>query len=513
VGAQRGVFYLLEPDEPDRALTLLASYAPELHSEPPARVRLGQGLIGQVARDGRRILLTDVPADYIAISSGLGESAPSSIVVLPVVFEEETRAVIELASFGQFSDIHLSLLDQLTESIGVVLNTIVATIRGEQLLREQAARAEAEAGLARLRQVVDVMPEGILIADAEGEVYLSNAAALEIMGGVPASAMSATDEPPSVRRIDGTVCRPEDTPLARAVFARQVVLGEQLMVTNATSGRDVPILVNSAPLSDAIGASVGGVAVFQDISPLHDLERQKDEFLAAVSHDLKTPATIIMGRANLLERALARLDPAGLGDFADGLRAIDESTVQLVRLIDELLDVTRMRMGQPVELDLGPADLIKIAGRLAAEYRNMSPKHTIRIESDLSRLVGDWDGARIERVVANLLSNSVRYSPRGGEVLVTASREDRDGEEWAVLTVQDHGIGIPAAEMGRVFEPYFRASNVSESISGTGVGLAGTRHIIEQHGGEIEVESELGTATTFTVRLPVIREVAELLEA
>src|SRR5207247_3910573 len=146
-------------------------------------------------------------------------------------------------------------------------------------------------------------------------------------------------------RLDGTACEPKGTPLARAVFDGEVVLGEQLVVTNDVAGREVPILVNSAPLSDGSGRAAGGVTVFQDITPLRDLERQKDEFLAAVSHDLKTPATIIMGRANILERALERVDPGGLGDFADGLHAIDESTVQLVRLIDELLDVTRMRMG------------------------------------------------------------------------------------------------------------------------------------------------------------------------
>src|SRR5438034_11139280 len=121
-------------------------------------------------------------------------------------------------------------------------------------------------------------------------------------------------------------------PLARGVFGRQVVLGEQLVVTNTQTGREVPILVNSAPLSDARGVPVGGVAVFQDIGPLRDLERQKDEFLAAVSHDLKTPATIIMGRANLLQRALAQGDGSGRAEFEEGLQSIDESTVQLVRL-------------------------------------------------------------------------------------------------------------------------------------------------------------------------------------
>ena len=91
--------------------------------------------------------------------------------------------------------------------------------------------------------------------------------------------------------------------------------------------------------------------------------------------------------------------------------------------------------------------------------------------------------------------------------------EDREGQEWAVLTVQDQGMGIPPAELGRVFEPYYRGTNVAGSTNGTGVGLAGTRHIVEQHGGEIAVDSVVGQATTFTVHLPLIRESAELVEA
>jgi two-component system sensor histidine kinase ResE len=291
-----------------------------------------------------------------------------------------------------------------------------------------------------------------------------------------------------------------------------VVRGEQLVVTNATTGREVPILVNSAPLSDARGVPAGGVAVFQDITPLRDLDRQKDEFLAAISHDLKTPATIIKGNANLLQRTIARAPNDGVGEIAEGLEAIDESTAQLVRLIDELLDLTRMRMGQPLELDLGPADLIDITRRLATEYQKISPRHVIRLETDLRRLVGEWDGARVVRVVANLVSNAVKYSPRGGEIIVHAAREERNGQDWAVLAVRDHGLGIPPGELERIFEPYYRGSNIAGSTSGAGVGLVGTRHIVEEHHGEITVDSVVGEGTTFTVRLPVSREHGELLE-
>ena len=141
------------------------------------------------------------------------------------------------------------------------------------------------------------MPEAILIADDTGRVYLSNAAAAEIMGVVPESVSPTALGQPSVRRLDGSACEPEDQPLARAVYRGEVVRAEQLVIANATTGREVAILVNAAPLRDAQGSPAGGVAVFQDITPIHDLDRQKDEFLAAVSHDLKTPATIIKGNA------------------------------------------------------------------------------------------------------------------------------------------------------------------------------------------------------------------------
>src|SRR6185437_4639034 len=182
IGVQHGAMYLIDHGEQgDRYLTAASYAAPEKVDE----VALAAGLVGQCATDRQRILLNNVPSSYISVSSGLGSAGALSIVLVPVLIEDRTRAVLELASFSGFEDIHLSFLDQLAEVIGIALNSIDAGSRSEQLLFEQAARAEAETGLARLRQVVDVMPEGILISDAAGRVYLRNAAAEKIMGTVP----------------------------------------------------------------------------------------------------------------------------------------------------------------------------------------------------------------------------------------------------------------------------------------------------------------------------------------
>jgi signal transduction histidine kinase len=416
---------------------------------------------------------------------------------------------MELATFDRFTETQLAFLDQLGESIGLVLNAIAANAKGAAFVQEQAGRAEAEAGLARLRQVVDVMPEGILLADAAGTVYLHNAAAAEILGEVPIGVIPGTEGVPIYRRLDGSVLPPEDHPLARAVFRQEVVRGEQLIVSNTTTGREVPILVNSAPLSDSASLPAGGVTVFQDITPLHDLDRQRDEFLAAVSHDLRTPVAIIKGRTNLLQRAVRHSDRPDPTEVASGLQTIDDSTVHLVRLIDELLDLMRLRMGHPVELDLAPTDLIEIVQRLAGENQKMSPDHPIRVDTEVDSLVGNWDKARLERVVSNLLSNAVKYGVHGGEIGISVGQERREGQDWALLAVRNHGLGIPAAELDRVFDVYYRGTNVSETISGTGVGLAGARHIVEQHGGAISADSVLGETTTFTVRLPLTQNRAE----
>jgi len=142
VGAQHGTFYIADSQDDSTILKLLAGYAIDERNDALRSFPVGQGLVGQCAKEKERILVTDVPGDYIRINSSLGGLAPVSIVVLPVLFEGDVKAAIELASFAQFSDIHLAFLDQLTQSIGIVLNTIAATMRTEQLLQQSQALAE-----------------------------------------------------------------------------------------------------------------------------------------------------------------------------------------------------------------------------------------------------------------------------------------------------------------------------------------------------------------------------------
>src|SRR5207245_3363677 len=142
VGAQQGVFYLAEADGGDQCLKLLGSYAYKERKSGSNRIGFGEGLVGQCAVERERILVTNAPSDYVQISSGLGEAKPLNIAVLPVVFEGHVKAVVELASLNRFTDSQLAFLEQLTESIGIVLNTIAATMRTEELLKQSQSLTE-----------------------------------------------------------------------------------------------------------------------------------------------------------------------------------------------------------------------------------------------------------------------------------------------------------------------------------------------------------------------------------
>jgi PAS domain S-box-containing protein len=372
-----------------------------------------------------------------------------------------------------------------------------------QLVRERIARAEAEAARDWLQQVVDALPEGIAVCDERGVIHTSNAVTQYVMGAVPPAVEVSGYASLGICHLDGTPCPPAEVPLARSVQRGDTVHGEQLLITHAGDGRQTPVLVNSAPLRSRGGTIVGAVMVFQDITAIKDLEQQKDAFLAATSHDLRNPLTAIKARVQMLERRAARLGTSEGDAIAEGLRSIDNTSNRISGMINELLDVARLRMGRPLDLDRQPMDLNALAFEVADGLRSAADRHNIIVESAAPRVVGDWDRPRLERVLANLVSNAIKYSPHGGDVSITIDAERENGSAWAILRVSDEGIGIPEQDLPRVFESYYRASNVAGRIEGAGVGLAAVRQVIEEHGGSVEVASREHVGSTFTVRLPL----------
>jgi PAS domain S-box-containing protein len=359
-----------------------------------------------------------------------------------------------------------------------------------------------------LQQVLDTLPEGVLLTDAEGCFVLTNAAAVELLGAdvvgrrLPFDDQEAT-RTYGVRRLDGSPFPASELPLQRSLARGEIVHGEQFLIWNARDGRDVLVLANSTPLRGPAGAITGCAIVFQDIAAIKELERQKDEFLASAAHDLRNPLTSIKGYAALLQRQIARADLPNAERLLAGLGQIEVSATRMAVLLDGVMDLAQLQMGRPLELHRQPTDLVALVRSAAEEQQQLVEAHRIRVKPTVPSLIGFWDAARLERVVQNLLSNAIKYSPDGGEVLVTLSDAPAAEGAWAMLTVRDRGVGIPPEDLPRLFERFHRGGNVVGRIAGTGIGLASSRQIVEEHGGSITVQSRLGRGSSFTIRLPL----------
>jgi signal transduction histidine kinase len=229
------------------------------------------------------------------------------------------------------------------------------------------------------------------------------------------------------------------------------------------------------------------------------LARAKEEFLSDVAHDLQNPLTSIKGFAQILLRQARR----GELDEDRVLRSatqIESTARRMEDLIQELLDVAALEGGNSVLLRLQPVDLVTVARRVASAQAARAGSRVIRVEAEQPHTVGQWDERRIERVLANLLSNAIKYTSRDGQIEIRVGQAP--DEDVAVLEVQDNGIGIPETDLPHIFDRFRRGSNVEGTTSGTGLGLAGVKQLVEQHGGTISIQSTVGKGTTVSVQLP-----------
>lgn len=258
-----------------------------------------------------------------------------------------------------------------------------------------------------------------------------------------------------------------------------------------------------------VAGLAGQTAIAMDNATLYqhaqDAIRMRDDFLMAVSHDLRTPLTVVLAQAQAVHR---RMLHSGQHDerILSGLESIQRRARTMAAVIDELSDTTRLEAGQELSLDRDELDLVVLVAELVAAHRISAERHTFTVRCDEGPLVGQFDGVRLSRVINNLLSNAVKYSPDGGPVEVRVGRETGTGGNWAIVSVADQGLGIPAGDLARIFDRFHRAGNASVRTTGTGIGLTTSKAIVEGHGGAISVHSVEGVGSTFTMRLPLPTE-------
>jgi len=463
VSAQHGVFYLAEKEaETDHAggdmrLKLLSSYAYKERKHLSNTFGVGEGLVGQCAFEKQRILLDNVPPNYIQISSGLGEAPPLNIIVLPVLFEGQVNAVIELASYNRFQEIHQTFLDQLTESIGIVLNTIAAGMRTEALLKQsQSLTQELQSGQNELRETNDRLER-------------------------QAATLKESEE-------------------------RLREQQEELQQTNQE-------LEEKARLLEVKNHEVefAKADVEEKAEQLALTSRYKSEFLANMSHELRTPLNSLLILSKLL---FDNAENTLTGKQIEFARNIHSAGSDLLTLINDILDLSKIESGTTT-VEAGPVVFAEVEREVEQTFRHVAESRglTFAVERDptLPDMI-ETDANRLNQVLKNLLSNAFKFTERGNVTLsmrVAQRGWSSEAEALAAadvvvaFSVTDTGIGIPDDKQRIIFEAFQQADGTtSRRYGGTGLGLSISRGIAQLLGGEIRVESEPGHGSTFTLYLP-----------
>jgi len=260
------------------------------------------------------------------------------------------------------------------------------------------------------------------------------------------------------------------------------------------NGREADLEIMLSPVRDATGAVIGISTIARDITVRKMQEHQKDEFIAVASHELKTPVTSIKAYTGIL---LEQVENYADETIASMVKKLDNQVDRLIQLIGTLLDATRLAAGEML-LDIEPVGLNAIIAELVEDAKLLSDRHSIIFNAGHLKPV-PADKRLIGQVINNIISNAIKYSPDGGEVIIT-TLETNSGIQ---VSVQDFGIGIPEAEKSKIFGRYFRVrSQLAEKQQGIGLGLYITAGIMRQHGGDIFVESTEELGSTFYLTLP-----------
>ena len=431
VNAQKGMFYILEQDDVSKEpkLKLFAAYAYGDEVKASKEFSLGEGLVGQCALEKQRILLTNVPKNYLKIGSGLGKSSPVNLVVLPVLFEKEIKAVIELASFETFTDIHLDVLSQLTESIGIVLNTIEANTRTESLLVQSQSLADE---LRRTNE--ELQDKAHLLVKQKEEVEAKN----------------------------------KEVEEARLSLEEKA---EQLQLTS----------------------------------------KYKSEFLANMSHELRTPLNSLL----ILAQQLYENHDGNLNDKqVSYAKTIHSCGDDLIQLINDILDLSKIESGY-ISTDFINLPFSEITTFVETTFKHISENRNLRFKIELDDQLPaslETDAQRLNQILKNLLSNAFKFTEKGEVVFRIYEAENGwrqtssldNAKKVVAFEIKDTGIGISKEKQNIVFEAFQQAEgSTSRKYGGTGLGLSISRGLADLLGGTIELQSEVGQGSVFTLYLPI----------
>ncbi|THD61250.1 response regulator [Phenylobacterium sp.] len=440
LGSQAGALFHAEANHYSRAATL----GVPADAEIPRQFALREGLLGQVAAEGRSMIIPDVPKGYLTIGSALGQDAPKHLVIVPARADEVVNGVIELGFLHPVDDRLLDLLDQSSAAIGIALRTARFRTQLQDTLEETQRQAEE----------LQVQSEELRVSNEE----------LEEQG--------------------------------KALKESQVRLEQQQVELEQTNSQLEEQAQTLETQRDELERTTAAVQL--KARELEQASQYKSDFLANMSHELRTPLNSLL----ILSKLLADNPEGGLSDEqVRYARTIQSSGNDLLTLINDILDLSKIEAGhlqvQPEQIPLQrlTSDIRQLFAPVAEERKL---DFEITVAKDAPAAI-DTDRLRLEQILKNLLSNAFKFTEAGSVRLALAPA----GEDRIALAVTDSGIGISAEQQESIFEAFRQADGtISRRYGGTGLGLSISRELARLLGGEITLESKLGKGSTFTLTIP-----------
>lgn len=450
-----GAFYILINDEHEPYLKLLGSYSYVKRKKISNHFKLGESLVGQAAFEGKTIILTDVPDDYIHIASGLGESKPVNIIVLPLHLDKRILGVIELALFTEITPLQQTFLEQLIGNLAVVIEFIQSRTQTEIALKKvQEASEELQVQQEELRTTNEELEEKTKILQQNEEELKTQSEELQ---------------------------------------ASNEELEEKM---HAIEKQSKEIEVKNAELEKTRGM------LEEKANALASAGKYKTEFLSNMSHELRTPLNSLL----LLSKSFASNMDGNLStEQIEQANIIYKGGKDLLQLINDILDLSKVEAGK-LNIQKEETLITEIIEDLKRQFEPLVQEKGLKfiIENKSSVSAFFTDSHRLKQIIRNLISNAIKFT-KEGSVTLEISKAKQNNNDVIEFKVIDTGIGIEKNKFNDIFGAFQQAyGNTDRIYGGTGLGLTICRELARLLGGEIHLESEIGKGSTFTVILPLV---------
>jgi PAS domain S-box-containing protein len=404
-----------------------------------------------------------------------------SVAMVPMKHEGKILGLIHLADESE-NKIPIQRV-QFLEQVGVYIGEGLHTFMAEEALQKSENR---------YRDLYEEAPDAYFSVGTDGYITRANRRATELLG-------YSRDELVGRPVFDLYADTPSGKEKARGVFQRflagKEIRNEELEMRRA-DGSEVWISLSVRPILDIEGRVIASRSVVADITKHKKLDQLKDDFIGLVSHELRSPLTVITGAVNTVLTEAERLSPEERRQL---LKDASLEAELLSNLLGNLLELSRIQASR-LYLHVEAIDVSKVIQGTVEEIKRQSSAHQFVVDLPKKLPPVEADELRLERIIYNLLENAIKYSPQGGEIRVSV----RPQEKHLVIAVSDQGIGISRADQAKLFQPFQRLEESRlDGVKGAGLGLLVCRRLVEAHGGRIWVESEPGRGSTFFFTIPL----------